>query len=131
MQCTGPTILGQPQRSIEQRWRTFCLRGERAMPRLASYRILSVAYLRSLLGLTALSLSTIVVAQPAQSIAAQPEATTASRAAQAYLGTVGGGLSNTVSGIAATIGGGFGNTASGYFATVGGGFGNIAAGTGS
>jgi hypothetical protein len=73
-----------------------------------------------------------VAAQPVPHIGAQADAAAPSPAeALAYLGTVGGGLNNTASGVAATIAGGFGNTASGYFATVGGGFGNIAAGTGS
>jgi hypothetical protein len=81
---------------------------------------------------TAVMLSALIVAAPAQNVAAQPEAAaTSPAAAHAYLSTVGGGLSNAASGVAATIVGGFGNTASGYFATVGGGFGNIAAGTGS
>ena len=103
------------------------------MSRPALYPVWYVICSRCVLTITAVTLSTIgVAAQPAQNVAAQPEAATASPAAAlAYLGTVSGGFNNTVSGVAATIGGGFGNTASGYFATVGGGFGNIAAGTGS
>ena len=99
----------------------------------ASHRVWHVIYSRCVPALSALTLSTLVAAaQPAQSVAAQPEVAAASPAAAlAYLGTVSGGLNNTASGVAATVGGGFGNTASGYFATVGGGFGNIAAGTGS
>ena len=99
----------------------------------ASHRVWHVIYSRCVPALSALTLSTLVAAaQPAQSVAAQPEvATTSPAAALAYLGTVSGGLNNTASGVAATVGGGFGNTASGYFATVGGGFGNIASGTGS
>jgi hypothetical protein len=99
----------------------------------ASHRVWHVIYSRCVPALSALTLSTLVAAaQPAQSVAAQPEvAATSPAAALAYLGTVSGGLNNTASGVAATVGGGFGNTASGYFATVGGGFGNIAAGTGS
>ena len=90
-------------------------------------------YSRFVAALTALTLSTIVVAaQTAPNMASQPEVAAASpREALAYLATVSGGLNNTASGVAATVGGGFGSTASGYFATVGGGFGNIAAGTGS
>jgi len=99
----------------------------------ASHRVWHVIYSRCVPALSALTLSTLVAAaQPAQSVAAQPEVAAASPAAAlAYLGTVSGGLNNTASGVAATVGGGFGNTASGYFATAGGGFGNIAAGTGS
>ena len=90
-------------------------------------------YSRCVLAIAAVTLASVAVAaQPAQNVAARPEATaTSPAAAPGYLGTVSGGLNNTASGIAATIDGGFGNTASGYFATVGGGFGNIAGGTGS
>ena len=97
------------------------------------YRVWLVIHSRYVRALSALTFSTLVVAaQPVPHIAAQPDAAAPSPAeALAYLGTVGGGLNNTASGVAATIAGGFGNTASGYFATVGGGFGNIAAGTGS
>jgi hypothetical protein len=44
-------------------------------------------------------------------------------------GTVGGGSSNTASGLESTVGGGDGNTASGSDATVGGGFENTASGS--
>jgi hypothetical protein len=99
----------------------------------ALHRVWHVVHSRCMPVLSALPLSILAAAaQPAPSIAAQPVAATLSPAtAQAYLGTVSGGLNNTASGIAATVEGGFGNTASGYFATVGGGFGNVAAGTGS
>jgi hypothetical protein len=98
-----------------------------------SHRIWHGIYSGCVRALSALTFSTLVVAaQPVRHIAAQPEAAAPSPAETlAYLGTVGGGLNNTASGVAATIAGGFGNTASGYFATVGGGFGNVAAGTGS
>ena len=99
----------------------------------ATFPVCHANYSRCISALSALTLSTLVVAaQPAPHIAAQSDAAAASSAGTlAYLGTVSGGLNNTASGVAATIGGGFGNTASGYFATVGGGFGNVAAGTGS
>jgi trimeric autotransporter adhesin len=98
----------------------------------ASHRVWHVIYSRCVPALSALTLSTFVVAaHSAPNVAAQPEAAASPAVALAYLGTVSGGLNNTASGIAATVGGGFGNTASGYFATAGGGFGNIAAGTGS
>ncbi len=98
-----------------------------------SDRIWHVTYSSFVRALGALTFSTLVVAaQPVAHISPQPEAAAPSPAeALAYLGTIGGGLNNTASGVAATIAGGFGNTASGYFATVGGGFGNVAAGTGS
>jgi hypothetical protein len=47
---------------------------------------------------------------------------------QADYATVGGGDSNTASGLFATVGGGSGNTASNWWATVGGGAGNTASG---
>jgi trimeric autotransporter adhesin len=98
----------------------------------ASHRVWQVIYSRCVPALSALTLSTFVVAaHSAPNVAAQPEAAASPTVTLAYLGTVSGGLNNTASGIAATVGGGFGNTASGYFATAGGGFGNIAAGTGS
>ena len=76
-----------------------------------------VVYSRCVPVLSALTLSTFVVAaQSAPTVAAQPEAAASPAVARAYLGTVSGGLNNTASGVAATVGGGFGNTASGYYA---------------
>ncbi len=93
-----------------------------------SYRPGYVIHAAFVLAIGALTPGTTVsAAQAAPNVAAQPEAT----AAPGSFSTVGGGLSNTASGVAAAVAGGFGNTASGYVATVGGGFGNIAAGTGT
>jgi hypothetical protein len=99
----------------------------------ASHRGRRVPYSRCVTALGALTLNALVAAaQPTPIIVAQPDAAAGSAAqGLAYLGTVSGGLNNSVSGIAASVGGGFGNTATGYFATIGGGFGNVAAGTGS
>jgi hypothetical protein len=91
-------------------------------------RIGSVNPSRWVLAFGALTFATVAsAAPPALPMAAQPEAVFA----LGSYSSVGGGISNTASGIAAVVAGGFGNTASGYVATVGGGFGNIAAGTGS
>ena len=78
------------------------------MPSPAMHSVWHVIYSRCVPALTAVTLSSIVVAaQPAQNVAAQPEAAAASPAAAlAYLGTVSGGLNNTASGVAATVGGG-------------------------
>src|SRR6266851_2777750 len=133
--CLGGSLLSFSHRTAGNRsvLVQVCPSRGKAMPRPALYPVWHVICSQCVLAITAVTLSTIgVAAQPAQNVAAQPEAAAASPAAAlAYLGTVSGGFNNTVSGVAATIGGGFGNTASGYFATVGGGFGNIAAGTGS
>ena len=81
----------------------------------ASHRVWHVICSRCVPALSALTLSTLVAAaQPAQNVAAQPEAAVASPAAAlSYLGTVSGGFNNTVSGVAAAVGGGFGNIAAG------------------
>ena len=91
-------------------------------------RIGCVIPARWMLAVGAVTLATVAsAAPPSLPMAAQPEAVFA----LGSYSSVGGGISNTASGVAAVVAGGFGNTASGYVATVGGGFGNLAAGTGS
>ena len=94
------------------------------MPSPALHSVWHVMYSRFVAALTALTLSTIVVAaQTAPNKAAQPEVAAASpRGGLAYLGTVSGGLNNTASADGDAVGGGNHNTSSGQFASwVGGG----------